>query len=270
MPAQAETLIFLHIPKVGGITLYKILEQQYPRAQTLTLDGSDTLKARFKRLPVAQRARYRLVRGHLYFGLHRVIPGTSLYITFLRNPFQRVHSFYYYARSTPDHYLYDVLATECLNLKGPLAQDVTLELCNEQTRLLAGDEWEDPQRPVTRAALRRAQANLRTHFRVVGLTEEFDASVLLLHQTFGWQLPSYGKENVTKDKPNSTFLDAKTRGLIEETNSFDFELHEYARELFNEQRRAAGLTEPSAAASLSVETVMCKSSPRQRLAPAIG
>jgi hypothetical protein len=72
MPAQTETLIFLHIPKVGGMTLYKILERQYSRFQTLTFDGGDAQKTRFKRLPVAERGRYRLIRGHLYFGLHRL------------------------------------------------------------------------------------------------------------------------------------------------------------------------------------------------------
>lgn len=183
----------------------------------------------------------------MYFGLHRLIPGSSSYITFLRNPVERVHSFYYYARSNPDHYLYNALTAERLDLEAMLAQDASLELCNEQTRMLTGDEWEDPQRPVTHAALKRAMANLQTHFRVVGLTEEFDASVLLLHKMFGWQLACYGKENVTKNKPDSAFLDAETRSLIEETNIFDLKLYEYARELFNEQRHAAGLTESSVA-----------------------
>jgi hypothetical protein len=222
------------------MTLYKILEWHYSRAQTLTFDGRDDQKTRFKTLSAAQRARYRLIRGHLYFGLHRFIPGTSVYITFLRKPVERVVSFYHYARSKPDHYLYDVLTTECLDLKASLVQEASLELCNEQMRLLAGDKWEDPQRPVTRAALERAQANLQTHFRVVRLTEEFDAGVLLLHQTFGWRLPFYVKENVTKNKPDGTFLDAETRRLVEEANSFDLELYEYARELFNGQCRAAG------------------------------
>ena len=251
MAGQNETLIFLHIPKVGGMTLYKILERQYSRAQTLTFDGSDSQRMRFKRFPPAQRMRYRLIRGHLYFGLHRLIPGASVYVTFLRNPVERVHSFYHYALSKPDHYLYDILKTECLDPKAPVIQEMTLELCNEQTRLLAGDEWEDPQRPVTRAALKRAQANLRTHFRVVGLTEAFDASVLLLHQAFGWQVPFYGKENVTKNKPDSTFLDAETRRLIEETNSFDLELYEYARELFKEKCRAAQRCRASLPVSVS-------------------
>jgi galactose-3-O-sulfotransferase len=238
MPDRNEALIFLHIPKTGGSTLYRILEQQYSRAQAVTLDTPKV--AAFKTLPAAQRGRYRLIQGHLYFGLHRFVPRASTYITFLRRPVERVLSFYYYARSTPDHYLYPLLATERLDLKTLLARELTLELCNEQTRLLAGDEWEDPQRVVTRAALEQAQANLRSHFRVVGLLEEFDASLLLLRRAFDWHLPFYVKENVTKEKPDDTSLDVETRRLVEDANCLDLELYEYARNLFDEQRRAAG------------------------------
>src|SRR5438874_1730089 len=108
MSTRDEVLLFLHIPKTGGSTLSKILERQYPRAQTLTLD--DQKIAQFKTLPVAERGRYCLVKGHLHFGLHHFIPRPSTYITLLREPVERVLSFYHYARSTPDHYLYTQLA----------------------------------------------------------------------------------------------------------------------------------------------------------------
>jgi len=238
MPNRNEALIFLHIPKTGGSTLYKILERQYTWAQTLRLESSQI--ARFKALPAVDRERYRLIEGHLHFGLHRFIPRASTYITFLRRPVERVLSFYYYARSTPDHYLYPLLATERLDLKALLARELTMELCNEQTRLLAGDEWEDPERVVTQAAFERAKANLRSYFRVVGLLEEFDASLLLLRRAFDWHLPFYVKENVTKEKPDNTCLDVETRKLVEDANRLDLELYEYARNLFDEQRRAAG------------------------------
>src|SRR5256886_2654842 len=237
MPHTNETLIFLHIPKTGGSTIYKVLERQYSRAQILRLESPEI--ARFKTLSAAERARYRLIEGHLYFGFHRFIPRASTYFTFLRRPVERVLSFYYYARSTPDHYLYSQLANEHLNLKTLLGRELTSELCNGQTRQLGGDEWEDPQRVVTRAALERAKANL-THFRVVGLLEEFDASLLLLRRAFGWHRPFYVKENVTKEKPDETFLDAETRGLIEEANRLDLALYEYTRKLFDAHCRAAG------------------------------
>ena len=238
MPDRNEALIFLHIPKTGGSTLHKILDRQYSRAQTLKLDDPQIIA--FKSLPALQRGRYRLIQGHLYFGFHRFIPRASTYITFLRRPVERVLSFYYYARSTSDHYLYPLLARERLDLKTLLSRDLTSELCNGQTRQLAGDEWEDPQRVVTRAALERAQSNLRSHFRVVGLLEEFDASLLLLHRAFDWHLPFYVKENVTKEKPDDTSLDVEMRKLVEDANGLDLELYEYARNLFAGQRRAAG------------------------------
>ncbi|HWY50821.1 MAG TPA: sulfotransferase family 2 domain-containing protein [Chthoniobacterales bacterium] len=237
MSETNETILFLHIPKTAGSTMYKVLGRQYSRAETLRLESSQI--DQFKTLPAAQRGRYRLIEGHLYFGFHRYIPGASTYITFLRRPVERVLSFYYYARSTPDHYLYPQLANERLDLKTALARELTPELRNGQTRQLAGDEWEDPRRVLTRTALDRAKANL-THFRVVGLLEEFDASLLLLRRAFGWHLPFYVKENVTKEKPDETFLNAETRGLIEEANRLDLELYDYAHDLFDEQRRAAG------------------------------
>src|ERR1700716_4282688 len=135
MPDGNEALIFLHIPKTGGSTLYKILKNHYSRAQTVTLDSPKI--ARIKTLPAAQRGRYRLLHGHLHFGLHRFIPQASTYITLLRRPVERVLSFYHYARSTPDHYLYPLLATKRLDLKTMFEREPTLELRNEQTRLLA-------------------------------------------------------------------------------------------------------------------------------------
>ncbi len=238
MPNQDETLIFLHIPKTGGSTLNKILRSQYSRSETVTLHAPKVEE--FRALSAARRGRYRLIQGHLYFGLHRFIPRASTYITFLRQPVERVLSFYYYARSTPDHYLYPLLAAERLDLKTLLARELTVELCNDQTRAIAGDEWADQQRVVTRTALERAQANLRSHFRIVGLQEQFDASLLLLRRAFGWSLPFYLKENVTKEKPTDKSLDAETRRLVEDANSLDLELYEYARGLFEEQCRAAG------------------------------
>lgn len=231
-------LIFLHIPKTAGSSLSKIIKQHYSKSETATLDKAGI--ARFKSLPAEQRARYRLIQGHLYFGLHRFIPRASTYVTFLRHPIERALSFYYYARTTPDHYLYPVLTSEDVDLNGMLARDLTIELQNHQTRMLAGNEWQNPQCAVTRTTLERAQENLRSHFRVVGLQEEFDASLLLLHRAFGWPVRSYARENVTEGKPREKPLDIETQRLLEEKNSFDLELYAYARNLFEEQCRTAG------------------------------
>ena len=122
-----------------------------------------------------------------------------------------------------------------------LAQKATPELFNLQTRMIAGDEWDDLRREVDDDALERAQENLRAHFSFVGLTEEFDASISLLGRIFGWSVPFYVKRNVTARKPRSSSVDVETRSLLRDANAFDLKLYEYARNLFEAQRRAGGV-----------------------------
>jgi hypothetical protein len=155
-----------------------------------------------------------------------------------------VLSFYYYAKSQPDHYLHSLLTNDHADLKQLLKERtaMTHELFNLQTGMIAGDEWDDPQRVADRTALERAKENLRKHF-LVGLTEEFDASLRLMRQRFGWDVKSYTKKNVTRRKPSVETLDAETRGLLEQANALDLELYRFARELFETQ--GAALTRPA-------------------------
>lgn len=240
MAAPSQTVLFLHIPKTGGTTFHKILERNYARHQTVTFDGRhhrDEIE-RFAKLPEPQRARYRLIKGHLYFGFHRFLPGNSTYLTFLREPIARAFSFYSYARSHSDHYLYRSLTEERLGLRTLLERGTTTELFNLQTRMIAGESNLD--RSLDRSALERAKQNLQTNFCFVGLTEEFDASLILLSRTFDWSIPFYVKKNVSRKKSRPESIDAQTDALLREANALDLELYEFAQKLFDAQLRNAG------------------------------
>jgi hypothetical protein len=237
-----DAVIFLHIPKTGGTTFHRILERNYKPNQTVTFNGSNRLAevGRFTKLPESERGRYRLIKGHVSFGLHRFVPGKSTYVTFLRHPVARVISFFYYARSQPDHYLYQTLTEQGVDLKALLKQGKALELFNFQTRLISGAGDSEPA--LDRTALERAKQNLWRHFHLVGLTEKFDASLFLVRRSLGWDLPFYTRKNVTVLKPPIDKLDAETRALVYEANSLDLELYEFARSLFETKRFAAGGT----------------------------
>src|SRR5262252_5423022 len=165
MNSGVPIAIFLHIPKTGGTTLQDILRSSYPRDQVCTFKdpNRESEIENFKRLRPKKRERYRLIQGHLSFGFHRHLPGNSIYVTLLREPIARVLSFYYYAKSQPDHYLHSLLTNDDADLKQLLKERtaMTHELFNLQTGMIAGDEWDDPQRVADRTALERAKENLR-------------------------------------------------------------------------------------------------------------
>ena len=234
-------MIFLHVPKTAGTTLHHILERCYPRNQICSFKDPNYRSEleNFQKLSTETREAYRLIKGHLSFGFHRHLPGRSTYITFLREPVARALSFYHYARSHPEHYLYPLLGDDHVDLKILLRQrtPTTHELFNLQTSMVAGDEWDDPERPADRAALERAKQNLRSHFDVVGLTEEFDTSLGLLRRRFGWKVRFYTRKNVTRRKDQIDNLDPETHSLLREANALDIELYQFARELFDAQRR---------------------------------
>jgi len=239
MPEPRPTMIFLHIPRTGGTTLKKLPERNYGRDQIFDLyDSDNAARIRwFAQLSESQRANYKCIKGHLFFGFHRLVPGRSTYVTFLREPIARVRSFYAYVRAHPEHYLHRDLLEQGLGLKELLRHPGTEELCNLQTRMIAGD-LENPEQVVDRVALERAKENLRTHFSVIGLTEEFDASLLLLARAQGWPLPLYVKSNASRGAPET--IDAKTRDLVGEANALDLELYQFGRQLFQAQLSRAG------------------------------
>jgi galactose-3-O-sulfotransferase len=241
MALPAYTVIFLHIPRTGGTTLKKIPDRNYGRDQTLTFYDSARLEEveRFAKLPESERAKYKFIKGHLHFGFHRLVPGKSAYVTFLREPISRALSFYSYARTRPDHYLYRLLNEEGLSLKGLLQREATVELFNLQTRLIGGDE-NNPGCSVDRSVLDRAKENLRTHFCLVGLMEAFDASLLLLTRMLGWGFPFYVKRNASWEERHADTIGAQTSALLREANALDIELYAFAQELFQAQLRSAG------------------------------
>ncbi len=242
MSSSDETLIFLHLPKAGGMTLHFILEQRYPRAEIYTFDGKRPHQAveRFQAFPETQRAQFRLLKGHVLFGLHRHVPRHCTYITLLRDPVERVISQYYYAKHRPEHYLYERLKLSNMTLYEYAAQRVTPESMNQQTAMLAGVRFATAEAEPTREILELARHNVQKHFRVVGLVEHFDTSLLLMQRAFGWRKPWYLRENVTREKPLHAEIEPRTRELLAERNALDLELYAFARELFAAQCRAYG------------------------------
>ena len=226
-----EALIFLHIPKTAGTTLNRIIEWQYSPFAIFTLDPHRirATAERFKRLPEGRRRRLRVVRGHLFYGIHEFLPQGATYITILRDPVARLLSSYYFVLRRPLNPLHRKLKGERLGVEDCLR--LFPDRNNTQCRFIAGvkDTAIGDER-----LLEIAKENLTKSFSVVGLCERFEESLILISKTFGWGVGFYENQKVAKSRPN---VEPKLADLIREHNRLDVELYEFGKKLFEQNLR---------------------------------
>ena len=81
--------------------------------------------------------------------------------------------------------------------------------------------------------LEKAKKNLKDLFLIIGLTEKFDETMLLLKKALKWRFPFYIKENVAQKRPSSAVFSNETLAIIKEHNAFDIDLYTYASKKLN-------------------------------------
>ncbi|MCG3141451.1 MAG: hypothetical protein HDKAJFGB_02736 [Anaerolineae bacterium] len=241
------TLIFVHIPKVAGSTVNSIIQRMYPADEIYSFHTPhDGALERLQAMPKDQKRKFRVIKGHIGFGLDEILPQPSTYFTMLRDPIERVISDYYYVRRTPIHPFHQTIIANNLSLDAYIRSGMSkVASDNGQTRFVGGGPKGASHIPfgkLTRDILECAKENLSKKCAAVGLVEQFDESMLLAQHTFGWTTPWYQKKNVTKNRIMADALDAATLNLIRENNQLDMELHAFAKQLFVQQLRAAPRT----------------------------
>jgi hypothetical protein len=110
-----------------------------------------------------------------------------------------------------------------------------LELDNGQTRSLAG-VTDVGFGECSSEVLELAKDHLRDYFAVVGLTERFDETLILMKKALKWNTPPfYVRLNVSRNRPRLEDIAKDTLDLIARYNELDCELYEYASKIL--QRR---------------------------------
>jgi len=228
-PATDRCIIFLHLPKTGGVTLRTTLKWKYApdilSFETLTKPAESLAE-----VPLNQRRKARVLTGHLHYGVHEYMPQRCDYITLLREPIARVISYYYYILGHAKHWRHAELVRSHITLEEFVRTSVERGIENDQTRMLSGrGAGELDAGTLGRKALDEAKRNLE-RFLVVGVTERFDESFILIRRALGWKLPLYVTANVsTGPKPAS---EAAVES-IRQRNQLDLELYAFARELLS-------------------------------------
>jgi hypothetical protein len=225
-----EAVIFLHVPKTAGTTLNRLIEWEYPLFEIYSVDPVffRWSASHLWQLPARRLKRTRMFKGHMLFGLHKILPQRATYITVLREPIDRVISAFYFMRSYMLHPAYWQFRRENWTLEDFVRR---LPRENAQSKILAGGEFNSP---CTEEIFEQAKENLFRHFSVVGLSERFEESLALMKLRFGWKLQRYSSFNVTRARPRKRDLPQTTLDLIVEKNSFDVALYECAAKLFED------------------------------------
>jgi len=234
----AKTVVFVHIPKTAGSTLCQIMQRLYKPHELLCLYETRIAQSveLFERLAAPAKRRLRMVLGHVGFGLHAYLGRPCTYATMLREPVDRIVSYYYFALRTPTHFLHE--AAKELGLEGFARSEASHKLTNSTTKYLAEIDGHD----ATRHTLELAKANLERHFSAVGLVERFDESLMLLRRAAGWgALPYYDRANVTRDRPPMSDIPRSALTAIRARNELDLELYDWAASRFSREVEAAGL-----------------------------
>ncbi|HRQ38144.1 MAG TPA: sulfotransferase family 2 domain-containing protein [Chloroflexota bacterium] len=228
-----QTVIFLHIPKTAGTTLYHLLGRQFPPGHFYIMPNVPQNLPHFQALPPEQKAPIYLIAGHFSYGIHQYLPQPATYFTILRQPRDLVISYFYYLRNSVAHPHFHL--AKSMSLPEFIENRIDLNMSNMQTRMLAGRPSYGDYYECTPDDLEAAKENLRQSFTVVGLTERFDETLLLLQKAFGWQNLYYARMNVTRKKPSHSDLSSDVMQSIAQVNQLDEALYRFAATLFADQ-----------------------------------
>jgi hypothetical protein len=240
-PSADATVVFLHIGKTAGSSVRKVLFRNVPDDRVVWIRQprerphgflGDHVMRDLAALDEEERRRARLVVGHMYFGVHELIPGECVYFTMLRDPVSRAVSQYAHVLRRTNHRFHELVNAEGMGLSEYITSGVATETDNSQTRAIAGDVT-TPFGACTPEMLERAKANIDRHFALVGLVERFDETLVQLQSTFGWNRLRNVRANVAprSQRPEVTEFDCD---VIREQNRLDVELYAYAADRFQQ------------------------------------
>lgn len=234
------TVLFLHIPKTAGSTLRSLLELQYKNSKALFLMGSDPVQSFNDWMDNNTLEHIDLLFGHIDFGIHKNFIKDVDYATMIRHPLNRIISHYNYVKRESSHYLHRKVIDNNLSLKQFVENGYSLELNNGMVRILIGaggshkneySKYNIPYGKCENWMLQEAKENIKQHFKIVGLQEEFEKSIVLLKRTLNWNTyKPYVSQNRTLKKYKK--LDEDTYNAIRKYNELDFQLFEYVQDSF--------------------------------------
>lgn len=251
-------LIFMHLPKTGGMSMFTAFTALW---RTAIADLYDVSARNGEIASQATKDPSKaLYCGHFSFGLHEWLDRPAYYAAVLREPVSRIVSLYHYCqpmlkryrellqqhngdmawlrgqRNLSDYYFdFAPWLTGEPNVESFFASP-SAELDNGMVRRFSGHGL-DPA-PCPESALAQAKLNIERYFSVVGLLDRYPDTLDLMSQTFG--LPALSENHVNKNRPEARekLLPEAIMQKIRDMNRLDIALYEWVSARFDAQLQA--------------------------------
>jgi len=226
-PASA---LFLHIQKTAGTSIVQTASRFYGTSLISHVDHRGRSPEEFRETG--------FVSGHFGFDYARPLMTSRYSFTFLRDPVERVLSFYYFCRrSDPDQYLVYRLAREkTMDAFLDMAEDhpqVRSYIWNHQAWQLACG-WDNPGgKSLAEYDPKRMLKDAKAHLAgldYIGFMETFDRDLARIFKALGILCPEgFCRTNVGEPKPRAGELPLSTRQRLQRMTRLDQALYDYAR-----------------------------------------
>lgn len=227
---QSRNLIFIHVPKCAGSTLNKIIKSQFPNKAIYKIDPKVEKNLSIVGTRTKEENRnIRCLMGHMSFGAHKFLMGSSTYITMVRHPVTRVISLYNFIKRKDFHPLHKFVLSNNLSLEDYIMYEKNNGFNNVQTSMLCGTTFNSIP------SLAKAKSNIKNYFAAVGTMEKFDQSLELFKNKLDWEVSSYESVNMNPKKTNTDGISEQLIELIANTNHLDMKLWEFSSGLLEKE-----------------------------------
>ncbi len=236
-----DLLVFAHIPKTAGSTFKRLLDRQFPssKMQRVGPDYQGSID-HIKSLSAQDKARIQCLSGHLPFGIHQYFQQKKLhYVSFVRDPIDRALSEYFFFRKQPQ--LMPLIGLDVGTTLSPQAfweHQSSMGMLDFQTRVLSGYDnmVESVMPPYQKMTVENADSlieGIADSFSLIGTVEQFDESLLLMKQRFGWRNICYIRRNVAPKSKERFQLKQALGEEIRNLNPMDCKLYAHIRKMID-------------------------------------